>query len=233
MIKTEKNQLTNAEIVKVFGLYPLCPVAIFDSQSDPKAAVPDYNQGGNYVAGMVITEHTYFDPQQVKLILKPVHHMTSDEIVRACRCYDNLGFMMIAGKNITLKEGHTPGIKKISIDGTPYSYRLDIDTGNIVMFKDGQTTWSRDRAGHLTQFYFHNNIAIPLYFDYGHWANGKTAIELGIAIPDRTLLNDSLNKKYDGDKTEIGNWWLENEKLDINNLAVMDEVIKNLLQNEK
>lgn len=40
---------------------------------------------------------------------------------------------------------------------------------------------------HLFQYLIKEKFAVPLWFDIGHWANGKTAIELGVAveIPNR------------------------------------------------
>lgn len=39
------------------------------------------------------------------------------------------------------------------------------------------------------QFLISKGYAVPLFFAPNHWANGKTAIELGIAIPETTSHN--------------------------------------------
>lgn len=40
------------------------------------------------------------------------------------------------------------------------------------------------------QYLIQEGYAVPLFFGVNHWANGKTAIELGLAI-DKTTLNQS------------------------------------------
>jgi hypothetical protein len=41
----------------------------------------------------------------------------------------------------------------------------------------------------IQQMFTQKGYAVPLYLGVGHWANGKTAIELGIAIDIKTLTN--------------------------------------------
>lgn len=221
----KNNQLTDLEIVKVFGLYPLCPVAVFD-KVDPYRPVLDLVEGVIFDTPQVYCEHVTCDPKTVKLQLKPIHHISDQDLYNLTRLYDNTGWLGANGKTFSiLPKTDEPLIKIIDIGGWPYSYRVDLRSGSVTMYKEGRAFSASDNQLLIAQWYHDNNFATPLYFGKNHWANGKTAIELDVAIPDRRILFDLLNKKFDNDKTEIGNWWLENEKLDINNLTVMDEVI--------
>jgi len=40
----------------------------------------------------------------------------------------------------------------------------------------------KEMSGNLFQYLIQQGYAVPLFFTPNHWANGKTAIELGIAI---------------------------------------------------
>lgn len=226
-MKNNVNQLTDLEIVKVFRYYPLAPVAIYDG--DPDMPVQDKVEGVVFDLPQIICERASNDPRRTKLILKQIRHIDHQDIIDITRLYDNTGWLGAYGKTFTiLPKMDEPDILRVLIGGWPYSYTLDKRTGSISMYKDGRPFPASDNQLLVTQAYCDLNYAVPLYFGVGHWANNKTAFDLGIAIPDRQVLNDLLNKKFEGDKTEIGNWWLENEKLNINDLTVMDEVIERL-----
>lgn len=85
---------------------------------------------------------------------------------------------------------------------TPLSKISDEDAIEVAKFHYGRdTTWRRETliedgkrfvkdiswltasvAIEVFQYLISKGYAVPLFFGVGHWANGKTAIELGIAI---------------------------------------------------
>lgn len=225
------NKLTDLEIVKVFSLYPECPTLIFDSNPP----VPDKVEGIIYRLPQIYCEHVSWPPITVKLVLKQLKYMPNQDILFAAKTYDNTGFVGTTGKTIQIPpKENEPIIRQIMFGPDwPFMYNVNLETGSITMFREGRAFGASDTQLLLTQFYLKNNYAIPLYFEPGHWANGKTAIDLGIAVPDRWLLFKLLHQKFASNE-DIRTWIFEREKLlrksffDPKNL---DEAI-NELQNE-
>lgn len=185
------NKLTQAEIVKVFALYP----------SDTK-------------------------------FLKPFHHMSTEDVLEACIFYDKTGSIGAMGKTISvIPKQNEPMIRQVIFGAEwPFMYNLDLRTGAITLFRQGRPFNSSHKQLLLSQWYCHRYFAIPLYFGDGHWANTKTALELGIAVPDRGLLEKLLNKKFKGDQDEIEAWYFDKRLLgvDLDKLETMDQVIAEL-----
>lgn len=219
------NKLTDLETVQVFRHYGKCPVKCYDG----KKKVSETIRGVIFENPTVFCEKDAWDPCDVKLVLKQLKYITDNEIREACRLFDNSGFMFAAQLQIIPKKDD-PTIKRLVCDcgDFAYAYHFDITNGNIALFKNGIAITYTNKQTQLIQWYFKNFYAIPLHFDGGHWANGKTAIDLGIGVPDRQVLHNLLNEKFEMDKTEIGNWWLEHEKFNFDDPKILDEMIVNL-----
>lgn len=155
-----------------------------------------------------------------QLFLKVPHHLTNREILLACKAYDNVPLSMATHKNVTFKPIENTSQIRITIDDCNYSYRFDSSNGAIAVFKDGDFVWPRDTQLFLAQYYFKERIACPLFFTHGHWANGLTAIDLGIAVPSRDRLFDALKTAYNNDKDEIQKWF--HEQVIYNNVNLFD-----------
>jgi len=220
-------ELTTLEILQVLTRYGNCAVLIFDGPEPTPATL----EGIMYYEGVVFVERTTEEPRLVKPVLKVLHHLTSTEILQACRAYDSVPFGMATNKNTKIENIDNTTQKRITIEGCKYSYRFNYKTGAIAVHKDGHCIMPYDSQGFLTQHYYNEGIAIPLYFGPGHWANGKTAIELGIAVPSRYRLFDVLKEVFNGDKEQIALWVHEAEayhKINLFEPNILDEKISEL-----
>lgn len=162
--------------------------------------------------------------------LKPLHHLDTNTMLMACRAYDNTGFMFATPKNIARIDDAENKRVKFLIADSCYSYTFSYETGNVGIYKSGIALFYSCNPAALIQFYLQNKVAIPLYFEEGHWANGKTAIDLGIAKPDHAYLKELLKEKFDGDVQAIDEWFFD-QKLhgnDLDNLEVLDNFINEL-----
>lgn len=217
--------LTKDEIARVFALYPKCPTRIYDSPDGE--AVADYLQAVTFESPSVSCDFSRFEVDEVKLVLNALHHLNSEQVLLACRAYNNIGFMYATHKNIEVR---AEGIyRRVYIQGCPFSYAFETEAGNVGVFKDGRQVFDGCSPTHLTQHYLIHNVAIPLYFGYGHKANGLTAIALGIAEPRLDFLNDLLLKKL-GDKQAVQEWYFD-QKLhgnDLTRIEMVDTFIKEL-----
>lgn len=220
------SKLTEKEIAQVFGLYPLCPVAIFDDQSDAKEYVPDELQGIVFIKPYhVISEHSKNDIEKIRLVLKPIHHITDTEALMLCRCYDNMP-LATAGRLGWQIKREADRLKVCSKD---FKYIIDFKSGAIALYRDNKPSMLGNMAMAM-QWYLKNHFAIPLFFEPAHPHNGLTAIDLGIAIPSHDLLNELLAKACDEDKP-LAALWRFNKKLlniDLYDLKNLDEAIDEL-----
>lgn len=223
------NQLTKLEITKVLAWYHDCSVQIFDHNPPTPARIEGvqyYNMNEKALA-----EHVTWEPELVKPVLEPVHHLTNSDILMACRAYDKLPFHYSRSSEITIAPIKDSTNKRIIVQHCPYVYQFNPQTGAISLYKNGDHIWAQESQLFLTQHYFEQRVAIPLYFGFGHWANGKTAIELGIAIPSRERLFDALNVKFNKDKAAVDLWIHEQEvyhNVNFFDLAVLDSKIAEL-----
>jgi hypothetical protein len=109
-----------------------------------------------------------------------------------------------------VKDGITKGSKILLIPLPKINDEDAIAVAKILGFEESQTRplfvgktrgkstvqyWSENystlyplQATFVFQYLISKGYAVPIYFAPNHWANGKTAIELGIAI-DATTLN--------------------------------------------
>lgn len=223
-------KLTDYEIAKIFAKYPLCQTHIYDG--DPKKGpVPDQVQGTMFINPVVYCEHTGYKLQLVKLILKALHHLDDAELLDLCRTFDNTPMMLRPIVSVQQK-ADDPAIKRIVCDcgKIVFVYHFNITNGNITLFKGGNPFTYSNNPVAATQWYYENYVAIPVFFEYGHWANDKTPFELGIAEPDRTLLYKLLFKKYDKDKEKVSDWFFNKqlEGLNLRDITLYDKVINEL-----
>ncbi len=123
--------------------------------------------------------------------------------------YNNRGLLETVTRtgNIALEVGNTYSHTNISncklllttLDKISDEHAIEIknllDVSNAVWEIDEYTTkdianWLLGKRlymySHCFQLLVLNGYAVPLFFGLNHWANGKTAIELGIAI-DKTI----------------------------------------------
>lgn len=229
------NQLLPHEITKIFGRYALAPVWIWDgigsAEQNEHGPAPAYVEGVHFRTdyAKVCAENTTFDTDKVRLALRPLHHITNNEIIAACRLFDNSGFIGFDGRKFSM-EDNDPTMRRLVLHGTPYVYTLDLESGNAGCYKAGRPMVATNNQALLTQWYYEKTFAVPVYFEQGHWANGKTPFELGIAQPSRGLLFELLEKRFNGDKEDISQWFFDHKLIETNlfDLPTLDNIIDEL-----
>lgn len=196
-----------------------------------KEAILTFYPPNNLYAEPNFTSRDEFPLFPEKPILKLLHHLTSNEILMACRAYYSVPFSMVTHTNVTIMPIDNTTQLRVVIDDCNYTYRFDYSNGGIAVYKNGDHIWPTESQNYLTQHYRNKRIAIRHYFDQGHWANGKTAIDLGLAVPNRDSLVNILMKEYNNDKELVKNWFYEKEIMYNVNLfdpKILDEKIAEL-----
>lgn len=223
--KTLMNKLTRKEILTVFSKYIGCAAIIFDSDEPVSSEIEVIDLPGE----TVMCDGVAWIPEDLKLILRPVSHLSGNDILTACGVYDSTGTMYAKYKNIEFRRIENLS-QRIVIQDTGFSYLFDCTTGAISLYNRGTHVWSADTQLYLAQWYFNNRVAIPLHFEPGHWANGKNAIELGIAVPSNKLLNELLLKMFNNDKGQVQEWYFDKKLHGVNlfDLPTLNETIAEL-----
>lgn len=77
-------------------------------------------------------------------------------------------------------------------DGNIYDYLHGAPTGRAIVAsiknnRQTNTFYPHARIFDGFQYLIQKNYAVPLFLGINHWANGKTAIELGIAIDKKAV----------------------------------------------
>ncbi len=220
------NKLTPEEIVFAFSKYPLCKTEIFDAKPGD-LSVPDHLQGLNYINFKVNCEFTSFEPHEVKLVLTQLKHITDNDIYCACYACDNVPFIgtvpdewQIKRENDVIKVGHKAKMHR---------YQVDNHNGNVNVFVNERHSTLGCQANAI-QYFYQNNYALPLYFGARHWANGKTLLDLGNAVPNRKPLFEMLRHKHYMNDELISDWVNDKfyRRVDLGNLHVFNEVYDSL-----
>lgn len=143
-------------------------------------------------------------PPGVKLELHQVKLMPDKDVFDLCSEYCREPFKGTRPEQWTIlrEDGEIKVTHKDKLD----AYIIDIADGSVNMLKNGMRSHLGDQP-YVLQFHMKRRYAFPLYFERGHWANGKNALQLGIAIPDRSPLIQALKKLHDNDETLINDYF--------------------------
>lgn len=177
-----KSILSNEEIARIFGLYIDCPYRF--SNTGYKTDIVNKSSGDTFEA---IWRNGIEDR---RLLLTPLEDISDEhaievaEIVCHARVHHwvisrphHLDYIEVIGSQ---KEGETyGGVVSISRNGIlnwEWYNREKIDGYERQVF-------------HAYQYLIQQGYAVPLFFGVNHWANGKTAIELNIAINKNNTTN--------------------------------------------
>jgi hypothetical protein len=154
-------KLTNEEIARVFAMYWDCPMIRTSYGTPEKGNILSYTANKLDVIPKVMQYSTcYFDNDKqwhYKLLLTPLSDI-SDE--HAIECF-SLIYPTVG--NIA------DGLRKLQVETISgrLNYELSIDL-NWKMF--------------VREYLISKGYAVPLFFGINRWANGKDAIELGLAL---------------------------------------------------
>jgi hypothetical protein len=152
----------------------------------------------------------YYDCPRLgdKLILKQLQYMPDSDIYNLCDCYDSVPFVGSRPEHWSIKRDgcEIKVLNKVKEMG----YIIDTHNGDVNILRNGMRS-HLGTAGYAFQFHLQHYYAFPLKFGRGHWANGKTPFQLGIAVPNRTPLKRALMQLYDNDETLVNDYL--NDKL--------------------
>ena len=175
------------ELDRLFGMHIGCEVVADCNDEQRKGYLTGIH--GEYGAeiqfieddGINVFEEPHYDEYRtIKMLLTPLSSITDEHAIE------------IAFKNNTLPENWQ--IFKVYSQAPEtwcaVKYRRNYVENDLKLNEDGyeyKETYITFYQLYDWQFQYliQKGYAVPLFFGAGHWANGKTAIELGIAI-DKT-----------------------------------------------
>lgn len=162
-----------------------------------------------------------------KLSLKQVKHMTDGEIYMLCYWVEREPFARHKQSECTIEREFDTIVFKAGI----HAYHIDINTCNVSVYLDGRKS-TEGNNGNAFQYYRKYKYAFPLMLEKGHWANRKTQLQLGLAIPDLQPINDALNQLYDNDKNLIEQWFSDKKywDIDLENIDVFETQLAEIKQ---
>lgn len=154
-----------------------------------------------------------------RCILKLIKYMTDIEIYMVC--YRAWSEPFTKGLWLIEREHDIIFVRKPKDE---IAYHINTNTGNVHAYFDGRLTPETNNIN-VTLFYMKHNIAFPVFFEKGHWANGKMPFELGVAIPDKQHLMDALNILYNKDQSQIDQWFFDKKlyNIDLTDIKVFEK----------
>lgn len=186
-------KLTNQEIVKVLTMY-LCRTAKitywFEETSQKEITIELLHKYLSVGQGN-------FQIKKIEMHLIPLEKISDEDAIEVAKIVCGRQYIevdnVVFANQPTVKDDHT--IYKISFTAyqiikhtgdKPKEFLLYINSwGTINLYVNGELSNNRYDC-FIWQYLISKGYAVPLFFAPNHWANGKTAIELGLAI-DKTL----------------------------------------------
>lgn len=167
-------QLTNEEITKVFAGYIGCEATYNNKINNHQGKILGVDAVGNVILShkSVLVPYKVCDIGYSSMLLTPLSSITDEHAIEVAKMF---GMVMASVRERTSK----------------CVFLVD-DTHSLLIGFDCHVTYAKNGFMHseketslVVQRLAKLGYAIPLDFGHEHWANGKTAIQLGIAI-DKT-----------------------------------------------
>lgn len=160
-----------------------------------------------------------------RLVLNQLQYMPNKDVHMLCYWYDNVPFQGTANQDWTIKRDSTTIKVYHKSKGTHYI--IDNHNGDVNILR-GETRSNLGCTGYGFQFLMKHYYAFPLFFGKGHWASGKNAFQLCLAVPNRAPLMELLKKLYDNDETLINDYFSEKKwhNLDLQDIDIFNAEIK-------
>lgn len=147
------------------------------------------------------------DRLSFRLILNQIQHMPDADVFMLCYWVDSTPFVRVKQDKWRIERGYDT----IEVRGDIYAYHIVINTGNVHVYVDGRLI-ATAHNGYAVQFHMKHYYAFPIFFEKGHWANGKNAFQLGLAVPNMQPIYDTLLRLFDQDE-EAAEGWLFDKRL--------------------
>lgn len=176
-----ENKLTHEEIARVFAMYYGCRCVICLEKGSFSG---DLKVSSEVLLNLSMKEgHT--DKVNWRLSLRLLSSLTDEEILELCKFVEpeEFGDYRYKSWKIERKKDNLTHYACVTMEGNSFEYKIDLIDGDINLYNGGDQQMCVKT--HYKQWYFQNGFAVPLFFGLGHWADGKNAIELNIAI-DKT-----------------------------------------------
>lgn len=154
-----KEQLTNEEKARVFAMYGVC-------QTKKGERLQYCGHTSNF--GYAVVYKPFFESMwcgwdEILIEVKPISTITYEHAF-----------------NVATKTDYTRTYKK---ENTDFTVGVFDERGFTIGNKaNGATFFCHSLHWRQYEYLREEGYAVPLWFDIDHWANGKTAIELNIAI---------------------------------------------------
>lgn len=101
-------------------------------------------------------------------------------------CDINFSFLLLTPLSSITDEHAIEVAKMFGYKGKNNEHLINVGEGIINGLRNNRTVENFQVMTELYQYLISKGYAVPLWFGIGHWANGKTAIYLGIAIDKTT-----------------------------------------------
>lgn len=157
-MEAKENKLTNSEIAKVMAMYVPC----------------DTVQGGNNFARRLVAVGGFEDCEFLYGKLKNKASVSAQFVQN---------FQLLLTPLASVTDEHAFEVGKLNIDSDGFNY---LNIGKSITNWLNKKGKNRDVSFEIYSYLISKEYAVPLWFGISHWANGKTAIELEIAV-DKTL----------------------------------------------
>lgn len=184
-----EQKLTNEEIAKVFAMYIGCDM----DNNGMKLRLTGVNMPTNTYKCLAMCYDLQRNIENCKLLITPLSAITDEHAVEVAKIICDRQYIDI--ENLSTSWERT-------IKNDSNIFRICFDAYQITRFPHDKprkhiihiTTWGTvnhyienelgncTKAHYVFQYLISKGYAVPLFFGIDHWANGKTAIELGIAI---------------------------------------------------
>lgn len=173
------NKLTNEEIARIFLLYWQQPF-VYDGSFSIQRVVAGITKGWNIIDDNEPAGSSSYRVDKCKLILTTLEDMSDENALDICKaaapgCF---GIYRIDKWRVVDRNDNDGCYIKIGRNLTKEHFTINKRTGEVV-FNDDDT---RDIQDSYYTEYFRLGISVPITISAGHPYNGKTPIQLGIAI---------------------------------------------------
>jgi hypothetical protein len=176
-------ELTNDELLKVAAMYIGAPVSFLNPVTKEWSKYRKITPTG---LQLIVNGNMKWD-----LLLCPLSAITDEHAIKAVELAKDMKY----NKNETfqvIKEDSRVDVyssKVIHASGIDMGYRYKSCIYSDCYFRPDDGKSAKQMNYEAYQYLISVGYAVPLWFGIDHWANGKTAIELGIASKETTQLN--------------------------------------------
>lgn len=170
-------KLTNSEIAKVFAMYADCKT-IVSAGNDNRYVLCGFNYTQPILYSLDGEKQFFFNYKECKLHLAALGKITDEHAIELANGVFDIIYYL--GQGATKKD-----IKTVTKSMIKANYLKNVNPFIDAISGKPGCGWYEGSAEKLLfarEYLISKGYAVPLWFGIDHWANGQTAIQLGIAI---------------------------------------------------